>query len=36
MTFTTAHLGQALRNWGMNAVGGNPLIKSWLMRQAMG
>jgi 2-polyprenyl-6-methoxyphenol hydroxylase-like FAD-dependent oxidoreductase len=27
---------QALRNWGMNAVGGNPLIKSWLMRQAMG
>ena len=27
---------QALRNWGMNAVGGAPLIKSWLMRQAMG
>jgi len=27
---------QALRNWGMNAVGANPFIKSWLTRQAMG
>ena len=27
---------QTLRNWGMNAVGANPFIKSWLTRQAMG
>lgn len=27
---------QSLRNWGMNALEGNRLIKSWLTRQAMG
>jgi len=27
---------QALRNWGMNAVGSQRWIKSWLMKQAMG
>ena len=27
---------QTLRNWGMNAVQGSGLIKSWLTRRAMG
>ena len=27
---------QALRNWGMNAVGAQSFIKSWLTRRAMG
>lgn len=27
---------QALRNWGMNAVGSQRWMKSWLMKQAMG
>jgi 2-polyprenyl-6-methoxyphenol hydroxylase-like FAD-dependent oxidoreductase len=27
---------QALRNWGMNAVGSQRWLKDWLMKQAMG